>query len=116
MARLLRSHCLPAGSLPGPAPILLRMPTTLIDAEPAPIAIDRERVALLIIDMQRDFLESGGFGESLGNDVRLLRAAIAPCRALLDGARKAGLLVIHTREGHRPDLSDAPRTKLNRGA
>ncbi len=92
------------------------MPTTLIDAEPAPIAIDRERVALLIIDMQRDFLESGGFGESLGNDVRLLRAAIAPCRALLDGARKAGLLVIHTREGHRPDLSDAPSTKLNRGA
>jgi nicotinamidase-related amidase len=93
-----------------------RMPTAVIDAEPAPIAIDRERVALLIIDMQRDFLEPGGFGESLGNDVALLGAAIGPCRALLEGARKAGVLVIHTREGHRPDLADAPSAKIERGA
>ena len=84
-------------------------------AEPAPIDVDFDRVAVVIIDMQRDFLEPGGFGESLGNDVSLLAAAIGPCRALLDDARRAGLLVIHTREGHRPDLSDAPPAKLARG-
>jgi len=69
----------------------------------------------VIIDMQRDFIEAGGFGASLGNDVSPLRAAIGPCQALLAGARAAGLLVIHTREGHRPDLSDAPRAKVERG-
>jgi len=69
-----------------------------------------------MIDMQRDFVEPGGFGESLGNDVSLLRAAVAPCQALLSGARKSKMLVIHTREGHRPDLSDAPRAKVERGA
>ena len=97
-------------------PTASRMPRTLIDAEPAAIAIARERTALLIIDMQRDFIEPGGFGESLGNDVSRLGAAVAPCRALLDGARKAGMLVVHTREGHRPDLSDAPPAKIERGA
>ena len=86
-----------------------------IDAEPAPIAIDPGRTALVIIDMQRDFLEPGGFGESLGNDVSLLAAAVGPCRALLAAARRRRLLVIHTREGHRPDLSDAPPAKLERG-
>jgi nicotinamidase-related amidase len=65
--------------------------------------------------MQRDFLEAGGFGESLGNDVGLLGAAVGPCRALLRRAREIGLLVIHTREGHRPDLADAPRAKVERG-
>jgi nicotinamidase-related amidase len=86
-----------------------------IAAEPEPITIDLGRTALLIIDMQRDFLEPGGFGETLGNDVSRLKAAVGPCRAVLDGARKAGLLVIHTREGHKPDLSDAPPAKLERG-
>jgi nicotinamidase-related amidase len=87
-----------------------------IDARPEPIAIDPARTALVMIDMQRDFLEPGGFGEALGNDVTLLSAAIPPCKALLDRARTAGLLVVHTREGHRPDLADAPRAKVERGA
>lgn len=78
--------------------------------------IESARTAVIVIDMQRDFLEPGGFGESLGNDVALLSAAFPPCKALLWGARKRGLLVIHTREGHRPDLSDAPRAKVERGA
>ena len=91
------------------------MPVT-IDAAPEPVAIDPARTAVVIIDMQRDFIEADGFGASLGNDVSLLRAAIAPCQALLAGARAAGMLVIHTREGHRPDMSDAPRAKVERGA
>jgi len=92
------------------------MALVTIDASPEPIAIEVRRTALVMIDMQRDFIEPGGFGESLGNDVSLLRAAIEPCRQLLAAARAAGMLVIHTREGHRPDLSDAPRAKVERGA
>jgi nicotinamidase-related amidase len=84
-------------------------------AEPAPVDLDWAKTALLIIDMQRDFLEPGGFGETLGNDVSLLKRAVAPCRAVLDAARGHDLLVIHTREGHRPDLSDAPPSKIARG-
>jgi biuret amidohydrolase len=87
----------------------------MIEAEPTPLSIELDRTALVIIDMQRDFLEPGGFGAALGNDVSLLRAAVAPCRAVLTAARRAGLLVIHTREGHRPDLSDAPPLKVERG-
>ena len=86
-----------------------------IKAEPAALAIDLDRAALLLIDLQRDFLEPGGFGAALGNDVTRLQAAVGPCRAVLAAARAAGLLVIHTREGHRPDLSDAPRLKVERG-
>jgi nicotinamidase-related amidase len=91
------------------------MPLT-IDAEPSRITVTPSRTALIVIDMQRDFLEPGGFGEALGNDVSLLNAAVAPCKKLLEWARKLSVLVIHTREGHRPDLSDAPRAKLERGA
>lgn len=87
-----------------------------IAAEPQPLSVAPERTALIIIDMQRDFLERGGFGETLGNDVSLLTAAVAPCRAVLAAAREAGMLVIHTREGHRPDLSDAPPAKVERGS
>jgi nicotinamidase-related amidase len=86
-----------------------------IAAEPSPLAIDLARSALVIIDMQRDFLEPGGFGAALGNDVTRLQAAVAPCRAVLAAARQNGVLVIHTREGHRPDLTDAPRHKVERG-
>ena len=92
------------------------MPLVTIEAEPLPIAVDLAKTALIIIDMQRDFLEPGGFGETLGNDVSRLAAAVEPCRAVLDAARRRGLLVIHTREGHRPDLSDAPPAKVERGA
>lgn len=86
-----------------------------IAAEPYPLEFSPDTIALLIIDMQRDFLEPGGFGELLGNDVSLLRATIEPCVSVLGAARTAGLPVIHTREGHRPDLMDAPPSKLERG-
>jgi nicotinamidase-related amidase len=86
-----------------------------VQAEPYEFTFDPTRTALLIIDMQRDFVDPGGFGEALGNDVSRLRAAIAPTRRVLDAARAAGMLVIHTREGHRPDLSDCPPSKLARG-
>jgi biuret amidohydrolase len=92
------------------------MSTTTIDAEPGPLAIALEKTALVVIDMQRDFLQPGGFGEALGNDVGRLAAAVGPCRALLEGLRQRRVLIIHTREGHRPDLSDAPRAKVERGA
>jgi nicotinamidase-related amidase len=92
------------------------MPSVTIDAEPEPISVDPERTAVVIIDMQRDFLEPGGFGETLGNDVSLLQAAVAPCKALLEATRSRGMLIVHTREGHRPDLSDAPKAKVERGA
>jgi nicotinamidase-related amidase len=92
------------------------MTAVTIDAEPEPIAIDPARTALVVIDMQRDFLQPGGFGEALGNDVSLLSKAIAPTQALLAVLRKKRMLIIHTREGHRPDLSDAPKAKIERGA
>ena len=84
-------------------------------AEPYPLEFEPSSTALLIIDMQRDFLEPGGFGEMLGNNVSLLRSAIEPSKDVLETARSAGMMIIHTREGHRPDLSDAPPTKLARG-
>jgi nicotinamidase-related amidase len=92
-----------------------RAPMPLIDAEPYAFALEPQQAALLIIDMQRDFLEPGGFGESLGNDVGQLRRTIEPTRHLLEVARAAGLAVIHTREGHRPDLADLAPAKKVRG-
>jgi biuret amidohydrolase len=93
------------------------MPTdrVLIEAEPYEFELIPSRCALVIIDMQRDFLEPGGFGEMLGNDVSQLRRTIEPNRKLLDAWRRAGLQVIHTREGHRPDLTDLPPAKKVRG-
>lgn len=86
-----------------------------IDAVPYPLVFNPATTALLLIDMQRDFLEPGGFGDMLGNDVSLLRSTIEPCRAVLQAARQSAITVIHTREGHRPDLTDAPPSKLARG-
>jgi nicotinamidase-related amidase len=87
-----------------------------IFAAPEPIEFDWAKTALLIIDMQRDFMEPGGFGETLGNDVSLLARAVKPIAAVLAAARDTGILVVHTREGHLPDLSDAPPAKVQRGA
>lgn len=86
-----------------------------VDARPSPFSFATDSVALLVIDMQRDFLEPGGFGESLGNDVSQLRRTIEPLAAFMAGWRAAGLPIIHTREGHLPDLSDCPPAKLTRG-
>jgi len=86
-----------------------------IEAEPYEFELDLARCALLIIDMQRDFLEPGGFGEMLGNDVSQLRGTIEPNRNLLTFWRNAGLPVLHTREGHRVGLHDLHRAKKIRG-
>jgi nicotinamidase-related amidase len=87
-----------------------------VPAEPTAYAIAPGRTALIVIDMQRDFLLPGGFGESLGNDVDQLLKVVPPLAALIAAARAAGVMVIHTREGHAPDLSDCPPAKLTRGA
>jgi len=89
--------------------------TLSVEAEPYAYEFDPAHSALLIIDMQRDFLEPDGFGEMLGNDVSQLRRTIEPNKRLLTAWREAGLTVIHTREGHRPDLSDLPPAKKVRG-
>src|SRR3978361_1981831 len=89
--------------------------SSTLPAAPYEYTFDVASTALVIIDMQRDFVEPGGFGESLGNDVGMLRPVIPVLQAVLASARSAGMLVIHTRDGHRPDLSDCPPSKLNRG-
>jgi nicotinamidase-related amidase len=86
-----------------------------LEAQPYEYRFDPKTTALIIIDMQRDFLEPGGFAESLGDDVSKLRRAIEPLKKVLKAARDSKMLIIHTREGHRPDLSDAPPAKLARG-
>jgi nicotinamidase-related amidase len=86
-----------------------------VQAEPYDFEFNPRTAALLIIDMQRDFVYPGGFGEALGNDTALLLKAVPPTERVLTRARRAGLFVVHTREGHRPDLSDLPRAKKERG-
>ncbi len=91
------------------------MTTTVAQALPFAYSFDVAHTALVIIDMQRDFIEPGGFGATLGNDVSLLEAIVPACQAMLAGWRAAGGLVVHTREAHKADLSDCPPAKLNRG-
>jgi nicotinamidase-related amidase len=93
-----------------------QLPSGLVAAEPEPIELNWSVTALVIIDMQRDFMEPGGFGETLGNDVSLLATAVKPIASVLSAGRDLGMLVVHTREGHLPDLSDAPPAKVERGA
>lgn len=81
---------------------------------PYPFEYEAGRAALLVIDMQNDFCAPGGFGERLGNDIAPARRIIPAIAGVLEAAREAGLLVIHTREGHLPDLSDCPPAKLER--
>jgi nicotinamidase-related amidase len=84
-------------------------------AEPYEFEFDPKKTALLMIDFQRDFVYPGGFGESLGNDTSFLLAALPAAERVLKACRQAGMFVIHTREGHRADLSDLPRAKYERG-
>jgi nicotinamidase-related amidase len=86
-----------------------------VSADPYEFTFSPASTALVVIDMQRDFLEPGGFGDLLGNDVSLLARVVEPLERVLAVAREAGLMIIHTREGHRPDLSDCPPSKLARG-
>jgi len=89
--------------------------TVPVPATPFPYTFAPGHTALVVIDMQRDFVEPGGFGASLGNDVSLLHSAIAPIAALLAAWRARGWTIVHTRESHRPDLSDCPPAKRLRG-
>ncbi|HLJ91846.1 MAG TPA: cysteine hydrolase [Gemmataceae bacterium] len=89
------------------------MPT--IAAQPFAYTFELPRVALVIIDMQRDFIEPGGFGAALGNDVSRLKPIIPAIANLLGAFRERGMAVIHTKECHRPDLADCPPAKRSRG-
>src|ERR1700693_4336701 len=117
MARaLLNSSLTNSGSEVCPMASSIYPTSGTVAAEPEPIVLDWSVTALVIIDMQRDFMEPGGFGETLGNDVSQLARAVKPIAAVVEAARHLGMLVVHTREGHLPDLSDAPPAKIERGA
>lgn len=91
------------------------MTARTIRARPYDFAFEPARTAVVMIDMQRDFLEPGGFGAMLGNDVSPLQAIVPACGRLLELARRAGLAVIHTQEAHDPLLADCPPSKRARG-
>jgi nicotinamidase-related amidase len=87
----------------------------VVAARPEPYRFEPTYTALLMIDMQRDFLEAGGFGAMLGNDVGQLGDVAAQCGRLLGWARAQGVLIVHTQEAHARDLSDCPPSKRARG-
>lgn len=91
------------------------MSIVTVKAQPFDFALDMAHAALVIIDMQRDFVEPGGFGETLGNDVTRLQAIVPTVKRVLEAWRQAGGVVVHTREGHAPDLHDCPPAKRLRG-
>ena len=91
------------------------MTTFAIKAEPYDFEFDPRTTALAMIDFQRDFVYPGGFGEALGNDTSLLMKAVPPAEKVLKAVREKGIFVVHTREGHRPDLSDLAEAKKERG-
>jgi len=84
-------------------------------SRPFPLDARSKNIALMVIDMQRDFVEPGGFGESLGNDVSRLTGIVPQIARLLEAFRARGMMVIHTKEAHRADLSDCPPAKRRRG-
>ncbi len=86
-----------------------------VAAKPYSYTFEPQNTALIVIDMQRDFVEPGGFGDALGNDVARLTAIIPTVAELIGLCRRHGIRVIHTREAHRPDLTDCPPAKLKRG-
>lgn len=85
------------------------------EALPYPFPLRLEEMALLVVDMQRDFIEPGGFADTLGNDLSHAQEIVPTVKKLMDGFRELGLPILHTQECHRPDLSDCPPAKLNRG-
>lgn len=85
-----------------------------LDAKPYPFVFSPAHTALLVIDMQRDFLLPNGFGEIQGGSLEAVQASISPVMSLLHSCRQARLAIFHTREGHKPDLSDCPSSKLIR--
>lgn len=86
-----------------------------VNAQPYTYEFDPAKTAVVMIDMQRDFILPGGFGETLGNNVGLLAAIVPTAKKLLDSCRSAGMTIIHTKECHRPDMADCPPSKLTRG-
>jgi nicotinamidase-related amidase len=86
-----------------------------VPARPYPYPLDPAHTALVVIDMQRDFIERGGFGDSLGNDVARLEAIVPTTARLISLFRARNWPIVHTREAHKPDLSDCPPSKIRRG-
>ena len=91
-------------------------PLITIPAKPYDFSFTVTKTALLVIDMQRDFLLDGGFGQIQGGSLEAVQASIGPTQQLLNTCRRAGMAIFHTREGHKPDLSDCPSSKLFRQA
>ncbi len=89
-------------------------PTSIIPAQPYAFTLDLEHTALLVIDMQNDFCTPGGWADAKGFDVGQTQRPIRPLQTLLKGLRQTPVTIVHTREGHRPDLSDCPPHKLAR--